>query len=293
MIAEHTEEQASLYVLGLLSQHEARAFESAMAADPELSALTASLETGAAAVAWTVPPRDPPAELRARILDRINRGEILPAAPSGKVIDFPRRIPWLPWAIAACLAIMTAWLDYDRTRLSLLLDSMSSRDKREQAALERSQGQRQALQDRLALAAADLSSVTQHAAASDADVTSLRAQVADFKTRDALSQIKIATLASMLKNAPRAMAVVAWDPVAQRGILQTLHMPAATAGQDYQLWIIDPDYQAPVSAGVFDPATRSNFQPLHPIAKADKFAVSLEKKGGSLEPQGPIVLVGE
>jgi anti-sigma-K factor RskA len=293
VIAEHTEEQASLYVLGLLSQREARAFEAAMAADPELAALTASLETGAAALAWTVPPRDPPPALRDRIVDRINRGEALPAAPEDKVIPFPRSAPWLPWAIAACVALMTAWLGYDVSRMKYLVDSLTSRDKREQAALNRSQGQRQALQDKLSEAADQLSNAERQAAASDADITSLRNQIADLQSRDALSEIKIATLASMLKNAPRAMAVVAWDPASQRGILQTLHMPPASADQDYQLWIIDPDYQAPVSAGVFDPAARSNFQPLHPIAKADKFAISLEKKGGSTEPQGPIVLVGE
>lgn len=293
MIAEHTEERASLYVLGLLSQREARAFEAAMAADPELAALTGSLETGAAALAWTVPPRDPPPALRARILDQINRGEALPAATEDKVIAFPRRMPWLPWAIAACLALMTAWLGYDLSRMRYLVESLTSRDKREQAALNRSQGQRQALQDRLGQAVDQLSNAERQAAASDTDIASLRAQIADLKSSDALSQIKIATLASMLKNAPRAMAVVAWDPASQRGILQTLHMPPANANQDYQLWIIDPDYQAPVSAGVFDPATRSNFQPLHPISKADKFAISLENKGGSPEPQGPIVLVGE
>jgi len=290
VIAEHTEEQASLYVLGLLDGHEARAFEAAVAADPELAALTASMETGAAALAWTVPPRDPPPALRARILDQINRGDDAPAA---KVVPFPRSTPWLPWAIAACFAVMAAWLYYDTYHLHLLLDSFIYRDRRNQAELSHIQAQQLDLQNNLADTTTKLSAMTQQKAAAEAAVESLRNQVAALQTRDTLSQIKIATLASMLKNAPRAMAVVAWDPTAQRGVLQTLHMPPANANQDYQLWIIDPDYQAPVSAGVFDPTTRSNFQPLHPIAKADKFAVSLEKKGGSAEPQGPIVLVGE
>jgi anti-sigma-K factor RskA len=290
VIAEHTEEQASLYVLGLLDAHGARAFEAAMAADPELAALTGSLETGAAAMAWMVPPRDPPPALRARIMDQIKRGD---TAPPDKVVPFPSSTPWLPWAIAACFAVMAGWMYYDTYHLHLLLDSFTYRDRREQAELNHIQVQRLDLQNNLADTTIKLSTMAQQKAAAEAAVDALRNQVAALQTRDTLSQLKIATLASMLKNAPHATAVVAWDPTSQRGVLQTLHMPAASANQDYQLWIIDPSYKAPVSAGVFDPASRSSFQPLHPISKADKFAVSLEKKGGSVEPQGPIVLVGE
>lgn len=290
MIAEHTEEQASLYVLGLLDGHEARAFESSMASNPELAALTASLETAAAAEAWTVSPRTPPPALRARILDQINRGD---TALAPNVVPFRRSTPWLPWAIAACFAVMASWLYYDTYHLHLLLDSFTYRDNRVQAELSHIQVQRLALQNDLADTTIKLSTMAQQKAAAEAAVDALRNQVADLQARDTLSQIRIATLASMLKNAPRAVAVVAWDPAAQRGIVQALNVPAARSDQDYQLWIIDPDYQAPVSAGVFDPATHSNFQPLHPISKADKFAISLEKKGGSPEPQGPIVLMGE
>jgi anti-sigma-K factor RskA len=290
VIAEHTEEQASLYVLGLLDAREARAFESAVAADPEIGALTASLETAAAAEAWTVPPRTPPPALRARILEQINRGDTAPAA---NVVPFPRSTPWLPWAIAACFAVMASWLYYDTYHLHLLLDSFTYRDNRVQAELNHIQVQRLQLQNDLADSTIKLSTMAQQKAAAEAAIDALRNQVAALEARDTLSQIKIATLASMLKNAPRAVAVVAWDPAAQRGIVQALNVPAARSDQDYQLWIIDPDYQAPVSAGVFNPAAHSNFQPLHPISKADKFAISLEKKGGSLEPQGPIVLMGE
>jgi anti-sigma-K factor RskA len=292
VIGEHTEEEASLaslYVLGLLPPDDARKFRDAIAADPALAALVAHLETGAAALAWTAPPRVPTAALRARIMDSIKPVEAAPA----NVVPFPNRWAWLPWAAAACFAVMAANFAYKSYHAVLLVDSFVIRDRAQQMELDRVQTQEAVLQNHLADAESFIASDATQKAALQSQIDSMRGQLADLKARNALSEIKIATLASMAKNAPQAMAVVAWDGAAQRGILKTLHMPAAQPDQDYQLWIIDPDYKQPVSAGVFDPGKGSSFQPLHPISKADKFAVSLEKKGGSPAPQGPIVLVGE
>jgi anti-sigma-K factor RskA len=81
-------------------------------------------------------------------------------------------------------------------------------------------------------------------------------------------------------------------------VLTVSKLPAVAAEKDYQLWVIDSHYAAPVSGGVFavDPATgRAHVifradKPVHSIAK---FAVSLERKGGAAEPEGPIVLLSE
>ena len=48
-------------------------FEAAMAADPEIAELARCTERGAAALAWTVPPRQPPKAVRDRIEDAIRR----------------------------------------------------------------------------------------------------------------------------------------------------------------------------------------------------------------------------
>jgi anti-sigma-K factor RskA len=290
VIGEHLEEEAALYVLRLLPPEEARRFEVSMAADPELAGLVGRLETGAAALAWTAPPRKPPAALRVRIMDRIKRSETEPAT---RVVPFPSRGTWLPWAAAACLAVTTASFAYQRYHLKILVDSFDIRDRIQQMELDRVQTEQAVLQKRLGDALSLVAAAGKEKSGLQAQLDSVRAQVAEMKTRTALSEIKIATLASMLKNTPQAMAVVAWDGSAQRGILKTLNMPAPRSDQDYQLWIIDPDYKQPVSAGVFDPAKGASFEPLRPIAKADQFAVSLEKKGGSPAPHGPIVLVGE
>jgi len=60
------------------------------------------------------------------------------------------------------------------------------------------------------------------------------------------------------------------------------------ADRDYQLWVIDPKYATPVSAGVFQVdgqgGGRINFKPDKNIATAGKFAVTLEPKGGLPTP---------
>jgi anti-sigma-K factor RskA len=228
-----TEEEASLYVLGMLPPEEARKFEAAMAADPEL----------------------------AQLAGRIRRKE---RELANVLVPFPGWKPWLPWAAAACLATAVGCLVYDRYHFELLVAAFLLRDRINQEELDR----------------------VHTALAVDGREGGLEA-------RDGLSQIKITTLASMNKEAPQAMAVVAWDGATQRGIVKMLNMPAAGSDQDYQLWIIDPDQPQPVSAGVFDPGQTAGFQPAHPISKAGKFAISLEKKGGSPAPREPFALVGE
>jgi anti-sigma-K factor RskA len=59
VIGDDTADDASLYVLGLLTPEEARKFQAMLAADPELAELVGRLETAAAALAWTAPPREP------------------------------------------------------------------------------------------------------------------------------------------------------------------------------------------------------------------------------------------
>jgi len=290
VISEQTEEQASLYVLGLLAPEEAIAFQAEVAIDSQLADLVAALETGAAALAATLPPRNPPPALRGHIAARIKQSE---TDLVNVLVPFPGVSQWIPWAIAACLMVVVACLSYDRYHIKLLVDSFLERDLRLQGQLDHVQRVDLGLNIQLDNAIAQLNVDSQQRTAMQDQYDALHRQLGDLQNRDTLSRIKIATLASLLKNDPQAMAVIAWDPTAQRGILQPVNLPAAQTTQDYQLWIIDPAYPAPVSAGVFDPAKRANFQPLHPITKAGKFAISLEKKGGSSAPQGPIVLLSD
>jgi anti-sigma-K factor RskA len=231
-MTEEVEEQVSLYVFGLMEENEAVAFERRLQSDADLREFVDRLDETAAGIAHGAPPHALPPELRSRVLGQIR---------TGKTVAFPRRANWIPWAIAACLALSCAYLIAERSQL--------------------------------------------------------RKRVAHLEQRDILSQIQIATLNSKLANAPDANAVVVWDEKKQRGLLKVRQLPPNPADRDYQLWMVDPRYKNPVSAGLFhianDGALSIQFQPAAPVREAKGFAISLERKGGVMRAEGPIVLVGK
>ncbi len=128
------------------------------------------------------------------------------------------------------------------------------------------------------------------------DAAALRGEALALRTRDALAKVKIATLAAQNEAYGKGVAVVVWDAEKQQGIVKLTNIPSIAAGQDYQLWIIDPRYPQPVSAGVVpvgaDGLARVAFTPAHLIRSAEKFAISIERAGGAPSPAGPIVLLG-
>jgi len=113
MISEEQQDQAALYVLGLLEPHEAAAFESELNANAELRDIAREFREAAAAMALTAPSRTPPASLKQRIMREIA------TKPEERTIVPMRRAPfgWVPWAIAAALAVFCGLLAVDRVRL--------------------------------------------------------------------------------------------------------------------------------------------------------------------------------
>jgi anti-sigma-K factor RskA len=118
-VNEQLEEQAALYVLGLLEGNEMAAFELRLQSDAELRALLDQFDAAAAAVAHSAPSRALPPELRDRVL-------VL--ARTGKTVAFPRRSNWIPWAIAACLALSCAYLVAERSGLRKRITRLEERD---------------------------------------------------------------------------------------------------------------------------------------------------------------------
>jgi len=86
-----------------------------------------------------------------------------------------------------------------------------------------------------------------------------------------------------------------WDAKKQEGTLIVKNLASVPAGKDYQLWVIEKG-KAPVDAGVFSvDATGSaqiSFKPKAGVAAAATFAITLEKKGGVVQPEGTMMLVG-
>lgn len=117
---EELEEQASLYVLGLLEGTEAAAFERRLQTDGDLRVLVDELDAAAAAISHQAPSRALPSELRTRVLDQVSRGK--------RVAFLRRSTTWLPWAIAACLALACSYLVAERAGLRSRVMALEQRD---------------------------------------------------------------------------------------------------------------------------------------------------------------------
>ncbi len=272
MITERQEELAALHAFGLLEGAELSEFESQLKDSAELRALTASLAETAALTALASPQVDPPAALRERVM-AIADGS---SAPENKIAQFPL-LKLAPWAMAAGLALAAVWLGSQN--FSLRSENTSLRTERELAetAIKIAQNQ-----------------LTERSLLAENMINSLNRKLR--KSED-LARLKVSALASLAGNTKEAQVIAVWDPEQQTGLLTMEKLPPISDTQDYQIWIVDPAYKNPVSGGVFHVSTDGKialpFKGDQPIAQAAAFAISLEKKGGAAQAEGPIVLLGK
>jgi hypothetical protein len=86
---------------------------------------------------------------------------------------------------------------------------------------------------------------------------------------------------------------VVWDDTTNEGVVRLRGLtPNDAAALQYQLWVFDPtrsNPDVPVHAGVFDVAMVGEdvlikIRPSLPIGEAGAFAVSQERRGGSVTP---------
>jgi hypothetical protein len=201
-----------------------------------------------------------------------------PAALAASVLQFPN---WVAWLVAASIGVAAAWAEW---RFAAVRSENAALGEEHRVAILALHQTREQLAEAKRLLAD---------ASRQVAVLSIR-----LKDEGDLAHYKIATLASMLGNSPAALAVAVWDPSREEGILAVSKLPAAASEKDYQLWVIDSQYPAPVNAGVFvvDPVTGEAqvvFKPDRPLRSIAKFAVSLERKGGVPKREGPIVLLSQ
>jgi anti-sigma-K factor RskA len=89
-----------------------------------------------------------------------------------------------------------------------------------------------------------------------------------------------------------SMAMIYWDTRSKDVYLMVHHLPQPTADKQYQLWAIVNGQ--PVDAGVFDMNNQSGLMvKMKNIPEAQLFAVTLEQKGGSPTPKGPMYVLGK
>ncbi len=250
-----------------------------------------------------------------------------PKIQNSKLLSFP---VWPAWAAAASFALAALWFGQSyftaqQANQALLdqqtLSDLTLRSTHNQLEAERLIAQREladaalktagatrlaaALQARVDSTSSASSDLASQLARARTELSAARNQLADLdrqlKTQGDLANYKIAALASLAGNTPQALAVAVWNPASQQGVLSVQKLPALATDKDYQLWVFDQENPAPISGGTFtvDPVTgeaRVNFHPKQSVKSAQKFAISLERKGGSSQsraPDGPVLFLGQ
>jgi anti-sigma-K factor RskA len=113
-------------------------------------------------------------------------------------------------------------------------------------------------------------------------------------------RLSIARLAIIRPTAGSAQGVIGasvWSPADQRGLLVLENLPALPPNQTYQLWLIDPKLPAPMSGGVL-PTTASGgirieYSTQSRVGSIERFAISIEPRGGVVSPTGKFVLTSD
>jgi anti-sigma-K factor RskA len=255
MIDERMEEQAALHVLGALSEEEARIFKKAMEGDPELREFVARLSAATAALAGSVPRVEPPAGLRAKVLAQVASPQNVVALPERK----SQVARWLPWALAACLAVLCGIL-------------FSQQNQWRKTAGQQAQ---------------QIGALNQLAQSLESSTNDLQNTVLALEETNRLANLRIAMLNSLKKGEAKTMAVTLWDNQKQDGVFVAQNLQELPTDKDYELWVIDEN-QKPVAAGVFhveaNGSIRMEFKPSRLIKTAGKFAVTEEVKGGVDSP---------
>jgi anti-sigma-K factor RskA len=109
----------------------------------------------------------------------------------------------------------------------------------------------------------------------------LHTQVTDLANQNALMLNSRNIKLEGVKTHPGMLANVYWDS-SKKVYLKVNNLPSAPEGKQYQLWaIVDGK---PVSAGMFDGSQPDKIQSMAVIDKAQAFAITLEKAGGSAAP---------
>jgi anti-sigma-K factor RskA len=276
MSPEEREELASLYVLGLLEGSELAAFERELAAHAELAALIAELEKASTLLATSIPQHRAPDVLRDSVLRQV-KGQ--PSRP-----EFARRsafsFGWVPWAIAAGLTVCCALLWNERSRLSTAIGGLKKENESLSVRIASLDEERARLETRISTL--------------EGEKNKLQVRVASLEARDPLREIRPIMLAAQ-PGAPAGAEVVAlWDPQRQEGALHVAKLPHAAPDKDYQLWIITPESKQPLDAGIIPAASEClNFSATQPVTQIAALAISLEPKGGSLTPRGPVIYLGK
>jgi anti-sigma-K factor RskA len=280
-MTERQEELAALHALRMLEPEEARVFLGEIKYAPKSIEYVNELEEVAAELAELIEPEDAPAQCRAAVFDAIagrRRDKTVTKMKSGtKVL-----LGVLGWAAAATIAVSAYGMWFQmRSAQKQLADVVQTHDNAQQEA--------ESLR-------AETGRLKQQLASAEQKTVALNEQIVRLQATNPLSSLEAAALRAQNNSWADTGAVIVWDPAKQEGLLRMTKARPVSANKDYQLWVIDKELPAPVSAGIVkideQGVATITFKPTAAVSHASAFAVSIEVKGGVPKREGPIVMMG-
>lgn len=245
------------YVLGLASPQDSAEFERMCAAHNEVRAARNAFEIQLEE-RLLEGKLDPPRELKSRIFSEIGmeKDEDMPRIMSAK----PKLVPrtgFTRYVAAASMVLLAGSVGLNFYLLEqykkTIVQNKELTDAQTQVA-----GANQVLQARLSTYEADLAQMK----------------------NPLMAIIKLPGIPT--SPDPGSMATVYWNTYTKDVYLLVNELPKPLSDKEYQLWaIVDGK---PVDAGVFNLNEGVSFVKLKTIPRAEAFAITLEKKGGSTTP---------
>ncbi|KMQ60167.1 hypothetical protein ACM46_18205 [Chryseobacterium angstadtii] len=244
------------YILGLASPEEAGILECVMKNNAEVKAAFEEAQKTLEDLA-TSQAVAPPADLKSKIWDKIQQEQVteevqpavikeIPAVQPQQDIISEKRSNWKPYAIAASVLFLVSAAGN--------LFWMNSQSKNQQ----------------------EIAKMQTEKKSQDLALQKMNQKMDMFTNPD----MQMVMLKGVEKHTD-SKAMVFWDKKTKEVYLNAENLPKAPEGMQYQLWAIADG--KPVSAGMYTEEKDSKIA-LANIPRAQAFAITLEKKGGSAVP---------
>ena len=284
----------ALEAVGALDEEERARLEEHLSSCAECRAELRELSDTAASLLYTVAPVRPSPELRAGILARVRAVDPSEVVASPKAVEpleardgaptsaAPRDLrtllrgislwqifAWRPALGFGAAAAVVAVTLFGLTSLSLWNRNQSL--------------------------SAEVTSLSNRLREAQSEVAGQREQLASARNVEELLAspgVRVAELSGKTP-APQAHAMLAYDRSTGRAFVMARGLPPCPEGHAYQLWLIADN--KPLPGGTFKTDAQGDARMsdrLPPNVAAPTFAVTLEREGGVLKPEGDIFLLG-
>lgn len=320
---EEKQEQAALYALGALCQHDAKMFEEALReGDTQLGSELEAFEKVVEVLGFSAPPVEPSAFLLDVLQARINRED--QQVPQVKTIPFPERTSPLH-ALQQIVAEHQPSAAHEKTALppgniapssiapaSNVVPWQTPQPRKSTASSllrwaiaaafvilaigsilaffkwNEERDRNKGLSAQLELLIEKNTKISDDIRARDEKIFEL-SRINQVISTEGSRRIELAGQSP----APSSKAIVYWDTKANQWLVSA-ELPPAPAGKVYQLWFVTAD--AKISAGLIKPDQQGHAFAELPLPKdlsnLAAAAITLEPEGGSTQPTMPIYTLG-